>query len=204
MNQNKPALLSDRWTHAEHEGILVGRLGHGDVSSWAHATSKPFGSAAKPIRPNENKTLSRYEPRPAPLPSTLQEMGVLQAIKNEIARRNRDLGIILPGKTKFDYEERAEKVNRRTLEIATRFEEIYRKAAKKGKKAVTAAKQFQPQPPLDILADCPRTSPEEIEKLKTNILPREIRNMQLRPLIKSRTTLSPALHLWMRRNSAQP
>jgi hypothetical protein len=31
--------LSARWTHAEKEGILTDRLGHGDISHWARGTS---------------------------------------------------------------------------------------------------------------------------------------------------------------------
>lgn len=44
-----------RWTHAESEDGSISRhsdrMIHADISGWSHATSKPFGSVFKPIRP---------------------------------------------------------------------------------------------------------------------------------------------------------
>ncbi len=41
--QNVPN--ANRWQHEEKEGILTGRMGHGDISSWSRGTTK----AQRPI-----------------------------------------------------------------------------------------------------------------------------------------------------------
>jgi hypothetical protein len=154
--------------HPEHEGILVDRIKKGDISSWSHATSKPFGSQFKPIRPEVGRVRAAFTPI-----KSLKALGVLDSIKEELARRRKHNpeGIILPVRGKFDYEERAEKVNRRTLAIANRFEELYRQSAKQTKKAkVIAVPAALPDP----LADCPATSPEVLARLKGNMMPRDL------------------------------
>lgn len=59
---------TERWTHAEGENLPTGKVAYerkrisiGDVSAWATATSKPFGTPLKPKRPNEDVRFAKGE-----------------------------------------------------------------------------------------------------------------------------------------------
>lgn len=56
--------LSSRYKHEEHEVLVrqVDRLNKGDISGWAHATSKPFGTALNPRRPEVGRQTRAFTP----------------------------------------------------------------------------------------------------------------------------------------------
>ena len=56
--------LSDRWNkdEAEHLPKQVDRLNHGDVSAWAKAVSKPWGSQRNPKRPEVPQQKIKFTP----------------------------------------------------------------------------------------------------------------------------------------------
>jgi hypothetical protein len=163
------SVLATRHVYPERSGILVDHIGHGDVSSWARGTSKPFGSQFKPVRPNENAKLTRDSFTPVrSLRACAQSRDALDSVAAK-PKPHDPSSVILPDKGKFDWEERSEKVNKRTIAIANKFEELYRKAAEKTIKAPTVPLA----PVVDPLADCRRTRRDVIERLKANTLPRE-------------------------------
>ncbi len=47
--------LSARWTHPEREGVALDKLGHGDISSWSHGTTKA-------VRPEVGRTRATFSP----------------------------------------------------------------------------------------------------------------------------------------------
>jgi hypothetical protein len=63
---NQFAQLSKRWVHeeapSENPVRMADKLSHGDISSWAHATSKPFGSPFKPRRPEVGRARNAFTP----------------------------------------------------------------------------------------------------------------------------------------------
>lgn len=78
MNQQ----LSARWTHPERDGILTDRIIKGDISSWSRATSKPFGSQFKPVRPEVGRVRAAFTPV-----TSLKECAVYEEVKKELAKR---------------------------------------------------------------------------------------------------------------------
>jgi hypothetical protein len=158
--------IGNREYFPAREGIVVDRIGRADISGWASATSKPFGSLRKPVRPEVGEVRSSFQPV-----SSLKACAMLDKCQRNLAKRkpHDPKSVTLPGKGDFNWEDRAEEVNRRTLAIATHFEELYRRAAVKPRKSKAAA---LPEP-SNLLADCPSTPPEVLERLKANSMPRE-------------------------------
>jgi hypothetical protein len=125
---NKPTIaeMSKRWTHAESEERSIprhaDRMIHADISSWSHATSKPFGSVFKPIRPCENEILPRglrsipVNPSQTPLPKGTKPLVPLH-----------DTNLVV-----IPFEERkpevvkadSEAINRITKEVNKRFDKL--------------------------------------------------------------------------------
>lgn len=126
--QNKPKQqLSARWTHEERSAILVDRLGHGDISSWAKGISRPFGSVFRPIRPEVGVQPVEFNP--------IRKLGNLVPfvpVKNDAMRQD-----ITPCPTTgFDETEYRTRCANGNVAIALEFEKFYRSMRKPGAKVV--------------------------------------------------------------------
>lgn len=148
--------------HATRDGIVVDHIGHVDVSSWASGVSKPWGDQ---IRPGRAK-----RPEPTFEPAKTLPITNLDAIKPVVVSPARKEDIIRPGSTKFDKDEHAAKMVKRTIGIALMFENLYKKGViKKAKK-----KKVEPtQAPRSVLENCEATDPETIVRLRANEIPRD-------------------------------
>lgn len=150
-----------RVVHPTREGVAVDKVGYVDISSWSHATSKPFGTVFKPRRPE----VGRQALTPARIGS-IRAVAAFHEAKAKLAPLKEE--IMRPGSTKFDKDEREQKVVKRTIAIALRFEEFYK--SRVVSKAAPAPIE-PPKPPL--LKDCRRTDEAVIERLRSQEMPRE-------------------------------
>lgn len=160
--KNKPGSntpnLADRWTESCRDGDLpVGKLGRADVSSWAHATSKPFGSVFKPRRPEVGIVRQEFQP--------IRKLSAIRPMMAVLADHN-PASVCIPCDSRESTVERPEL--QRTISIAKAFEGYYQS------RRIALAKPQQPKPEVDILADCPKTDPSVIARLKDQQLPREL------------------------------
>jgi hypothetical protein len=154
--------LSARWSNPEHDGIVVGKMGHGDVSSWAHATSKPFGTPFKPVRPEVEFKREAFSP-----------VRSLKAIKPVQTGGNYHdpKAVTMSAPNRFDENEHMSKIASRRRAIALKFESMYKQGIVSRSNVVLDP---TPKPSFkSILDDCPASSREAIASLRKNEVPRD-------------------------------
>jgi hypothetical protein len=74
--------IGNREYFPAREGIVVDRIGRADISGWASATSKPFGSLRKPVRPEVGEVRSSFQPV-----SSLKACAMLDKCQRNLAKR---------------------------------------------------------------------------------------------------------------------
>lgn len=143
--------------HAEREGIVCGRMGFGDVSSWASGVSKPFGTATKPVRPEVGRVRQDFTP--------IRSLRNLKAFTPRPTPKVEP--ITLPSVTKYDPVEAQERKTAALISASARFSSLYESGIVKRKRVV------KQEAPPDLLADCEPVSPEALDKLKENQVGRD-------------------------------
>lgn len=108
-----------RWTHPEKETLITGKMGYGDVTSWATGTTR-----AK--RPEFN--LTAHKPKPTPI----HNMGELREAGSRMAKTQPAKVEVITActVTKFDENEHAVKVAEKIQAIQGKLDKAFAKARK--------------------------------------------------------------------------
>lgn len=146
-NNVKPNGLANeiRWQHSESTGILVDRLGHGDVSGWSKGVSRPFGSAFKPKRPEVGELVRESHPV-----RKLSEVRPVIDSKHVAAHP-----VTFAEPTDFNETNHAAKVGEKSLANALRAEAHFKSCrvkTAKAKKVKEAESPFDPIPESELKA----------------------------------------------------
>lgn len=163
MNKPKSDGHLSRIIHPERSGILCDKMGVGDISSWAHATSKPFGTQFKPIRPEIGRIRAAFSP--------IRNLASINPI-GKVFRPSKRETQVFQQPTKFDKDEHESKRVRATMAAVTFFDDLYRKQEKACVVKTGATPEVTKDTAGTALKDCRRTGKHIIAKLKANEVPR--------------------------------
>lgn len=106
-------VLSKRWTLSEHEGILCGKMGRGDLTHWATATTRFH-------RPDD-------VPMPDRVSRPVRNLGNVNPVKTESSHQQPQPDAVLIGMTATD---NASTVERKKAQAFARSQETVKKLAR--------------------------------------------------------------------------